>query len=270
MNYLKYNGEKLFEGKIPLLVFDNPEAAFKDMADKMVEEIIENNLAGKKTLFIVPLGPVGQYKYFVERVNSERISLKDTTFINMDEYLEDDKNLISEDDPLSFRRLMKEQCYNQISEDLIMPERQRLFPTLDNFDYLEEVIKKHGGVDSCFGGIGINGHLAFNEPPEPEERIGAEEFTKLSFRIQKISRETKLVNALNEFDGAYYLMPDYCITIGMKQILESRKIHLYCFRPWHRSVVRRALFGEVTSAFPVTFLQKHQDAKIAITKELQK
>lgn len=270
MNFLDYNGEMLFQGKIPLLVFEDAEAAFKDMADRMVDAIIENNQASKKTLFIVPVGPIGQYKYFVERVNAERVSLKDVTFISMDEYLDNDKNLIPESHPLSFRRIMKEKCYNLISEDLIMPEEQRLHPTPENGEYLEEVIRNHGGVDICFGGIGINGHIAFNEPLEAEEKLTEEEFTQLSFRIQKISRETKVINALNEFDGAYYLMPDYCVTIGMKQILESKKVFLYCFRPWHRSVVRRAIFGEVTSAFPVTFLQKHPDAKIAITKDIQK
>lgn len=65
---------------------------------------------------------------------------------------------------------MYELCYNKIDKDLIMPESQRIFPTLDNADYIDKVIEDHGGVDVCFGGIGITGHMAFNEPPEEDEK----------------------------------------------------------------------------------------------------
>lgn len=270
MNYLEYKGEQLFSGKIPLAVFENSEAAFRDMADCMVEAIKNNNREGKRTLFIVPLGPVGQYPYFAKRVNEEKISLKTVSFINMDDYLLDEKNVLPETHHLSFRRIMKEQCYDLIAEELLMPESQRIFPAPDNAKVIEAVIQDHGGVDICFGGIGINGHVAFNEPPEADEKITDAEFANLSVRVQKISRETKVVNSINDLDGAYYQMPDYAVTVGMKEILASKKVRLYCFRPWHRSVIRRALFGEVTKAFPVTFLQKHPDAKIAITKELYK
>ena len=101
------DSQTLLKGKIPVKVYENSETAFKAMAEMMVEEIVANNKAGKKTLFIVPVGPVGQYKYFVEMVNAQRISLKDVTFINMDEYMKDGVDLVDEDDPLSFRKFIK-------------------------------------------------------------------------------------------------------------------------------------------------------------------
>lgn len=268
MNYLKIKGEELLQGKIPIAVFPDRDAAFRDMAAAMIEEIEKNNREGRRTLLIVPVGPVGQYPHFVQRVNFERISLRNVTFINMDEYMLDERTMVPEDHPLSFRGFMNREVYGRIDPELVMPESQRIFPEPGNGERINEVIRSHGGVDVCFGGIGINGHVAFNEPLEAGEVLSCEEFAKSSVRVQRISRETKVVNALNDLDGAFYAMPDFAVTVGMKEILESRKVRLYCFRPWHRSVVRRALFDEVTPAFPVTFLQKHGDAKIGITREL--
>lgn len=265
MDYLDFHNEKLFEGKIPLAVFENAEKVFQDMANIMVDTIIQNNLAKKKTLFIVPVGPIGQYRFFVNRINREKISLKEVTFIAMDEYLDEKGELLNENHPLSFRKIIKENCYDLIDPELIMSERQRIFPTARNGKLIEEIIEKQG-VDICFGGVGINGHLAFNEP---QENMSVDVFRNLSIRVQKIAKETKVINSLNELEGAYYLVPDYAITLGMKQILKSHKIRIACFRPWHRSVIRRALFGDVSSQFPVTLLQEHPDALISISKELQ-
>ncbi len=265
---LHIKGEDIKKGKIPVDIYKDKEGAFSGMADMMVEAIKENNAKHKRTLFICPLGPIGQYKYFAKRVNEERISLKDVTFINMDEYMLDDKTICGTDYKLSFKKTMYELCYNKIDKDLIMPESQRIFPTLDNADYIDEVIKDHGGVDVCFGGIGITGHMAFNEPPEPGEKVDEEEFVKSRTRVVKISRETRVVNSFDDFDGAYPLVPEYAVTIGLKEILESKKVRLFCFRPWHKFVVRRAAFGECSIDFPASLLQKHPDARIGISEEL--
>ncbi len=265
-DFLKIKGNDITKGRIPIDIYKDKETTFKSMADLMVDTILENNKLGKKTLFIVPLGPVGQYKYFVERVNKERISLKDVTFINMDEYMDDETHLVSSSNPLSFKKIMYEICYNLIDKDLIMDESQRIFPNLENIETIDKVIKEHGGVDICFGGIGITGHIAFNDPPE--KGVSEEEFKNLGTRVVRITEATRVVNSMDDFDGAYYLMPEYAITIGFKEILSAKKIRLYCFRNWHRSVVRRASFLDKTVSYPVTLLQDHDDTRIGISEEL--
>lgn len=267
--FLKIKGEDLKKGKVPIDIFVDKETTFKEMANLMVDTIIENSKLNKRTLFIVPLGPIGQYKYFVERVNKERISLKNVTFINMDEYMIDDHTLISDKETLSFKNTMYRLCYNLIDKDLIMDESQRIFPNLENADYIDEVIANHGGVDICFGGIGITGHIAFNEPPCSKcSNMSKEEFINTRTRVIKIKEATRVVNSLDDFDGAYYLMPKYAITIGMKEILESKKVRLYCFRNWHKSVIKRASFGECSIDFPASLLQEHTDARIGISEEV--
>ena len=75
--YYHISEAQLGEGsKIPLVKMENSEAVFRKLADIMADCIVENNAAGHRTVFICPVGPVGQYPFFVERVNKERISLK--------------------------------------------------------------------------------------------------------------------------------------------------------------------------------------------------
>ena len=236
---------------------------FQSIAQEMADEIERKNKAGEKTVFICPVGPVGQYPYFVEMVNSKNIDLKNVWFINMDEYLTDEKKWIPKEHRLSFRGFMDRTVYSKIKPELVMPENQRVFPDPENVNYIPELIEKLGGVDIAFGGIGINGHVAFNEP---QDDLSGEEFLKLKTRVLDISKETRAVNSIGDLNGALDDMPHYCITIGIYEISHARKIRLGCFRDWHRSVVRHAAYGEPEAHFPVSLLQSHSDINIKFTE----
>lgn len=263
--YYTYTKEELLNkgAKLPVIVMEDNAAVFQSMAEEMTEEIKKNNAAGKKTVFICPVGPVGQYPYFVEMVNQEKISLKNVWFINMDEYLDDDKKWVPETHPLSFRGFMNRTVYSQIDPELVMPEEQRVFPDPENVEYIPQLIEKLGGVDICFGGIGINGHVAFNEA---DASLSNEEFLAQKTRVLDITKETRTANAIGDFNGALEDMPKYCVTIGIYEIAHARKIRLGCFRNWHRAVVRRTAYGEATSDFPVSLLTNHQDINLKITE----
>ncbi|HZJ87590.1 MAG TPA: glucosamine-6-phosphate isomerase [Sphaerochaeta sp.] len=252
------------EAKIPLIVHSDVEKAFAEMAQEMVDIIQANNAKGEQTLLIVPVGPVGQYPYFIDLVNTGRISLKDVWFISMDEYLNDDGTYIADTHRLSFRRQMQELVYDKIDEALIMDPRQRITPDPADLGAVERAIAQVGKVDGCFGGVGINGHLAFNEP----EDVSVEEFATRATRVQTISCETRTVNSIGALSGAICQMPSLCVTVGMHEILMAKKIRLVCFRDWHSAVVRRAALDEVTAAFPVSLLQEHPDASIAIPEAI--
>ncbi|MFT4104473.1 MAG: glucosamine-6-phosphate isomerase [Lacrimispora sp.] len=263
-NYYYYNKEELLKNpKIPLIVRENNEAVFKAMAEEMLAEIKENNMRGEKTVFICPVGPVGQYPYFIELVNKEKVSLKNVWFINMDEYLTDDRQWIPKEHRLSFRGFMDRMVYSKISEELVMPESQRIFPDPGNIAHIPELIEALGGVDICFGGIGINGHVAFNEA---SDELSPEEFLKLETRVLEIAKETRAVNSIGDLNGALADMPQYCITVGFREISKARKIRLGCFRDWHRAVVRHAAYGERSAHFPVSLLQDHENINIQLTE----
>lgn len=263
--YYGYTKEELLNNnpKLPVLVMEDNEAVFRSMAEEMAEEIKAHNEKGEKTVFICPVGPVGQYPFFVEKVNKERISLKNVWFINMDEYLDDEKKWVPETHPLSFRGFMNRVVYEKIDEELVMPKEQRIFPDPENLDYIPNLIEELGGVDICFGGIGINGHVAFNEA---DPSLSNEEFLAQKTRVLEITKETRTANAIGDFNGALEDMPHYCVTIGIYEIAHARKIRLGCFRNWHRAVVRRAAYGEATSDFPVSLLTGHGDINLKITE----
>lgn len=256
--YYSYPKERLTEGRIPVKCLGDSGEVFTELALEMVNCIEENNRKGEKTVFIVPVGPVGQYPIFVRLVKERQLSLKNTWFINMDEYLTDDRKYIDHESSLSFHGFMDRTVYYQLPEELNIPEEQRIFPDPDDPGRILRLIDELGKVDICFGGIGINGHLAFNEA----EEVSADEFATRETRVLPISRETRVANAIGDLNGAIDAMPKYAVTIGIREILMARKIRLGVFRPWHRSVLRQALFAEPSGHFPVTLIQNHPDAMI--------
>ena len=258
MSYYSAVREELLKGKIPVKLLGDSGEVFYELALEMVEAIEENNRKGERTVLIVPVGPVGQYPIFVRLVKERQLSLKDCVFINMDEYLTSDRKWIDPSDKLSFRGFMERNVYSKIPDALNVPENARLFPDPEDPGKIGQAIKALGKVDVAFGGIGINGHLAFNEA----EEVSAEEFATRETRIIKMSRETRTANAIGDLNGAIDAMPEYAVTVGMKEILSARKVRLGVFRPWHRSVIRQAIFSEPSGHFPVTLLQNHPDAMI--------
>ena len=262
--YYDYSREQLLRApKIPMEVMADKPTVFKAIAREMADFIKAKNDRGETTVFICPVGPIGQYPYFVDMVNSEGISLKNCWFINMDEYLDDDKQWIPMDHPLSFRGFMNRTVYTKIRPELNVPEDHRVFPDPNNLEYIPNLIEKLGGVDVCFGGIGINGHLAFNEADETKT---CEEFKALKTRVLPISPETRAANAIGDFGGRLEDMPRYCVTIGFNEIYNARRISLGVFRNWHRAVVRRAAYGERSAGFPAPLLQGKENVKIRLTE----
>ena len=260
--YYSYTAQELMENaKLPVRCMASSEEVFRALADEMISLIEKNNAEGKRTVVICPVGPVGHYPYFVEQVNEKRISLKNCWFFNMDEYLEDENTWVEAEHMLSFRGFMAKNVYSRIDPELVMPENQRIFPDPKAPQALTELLESMGGADLCIGGIGINGHLAFNEA---QSELSVEEFAALTTRVLKISPETRTANAIGDLGGAIEDMPVYAVTIGINEILSSKRIRLGVFRPWHRAVVRRAACGQVSADFPVSLTQLHTDAAILV------
>ena len=90
MDYFMLKKEDLAANShIPIVTLGDAGEVFYEMALDMINHIKANNEAGKETVFICPVGPVGQYPIFVRLVNEQKVSLKKVWFFNMDEYLTD-------------------------------------------------------------------------------------------------------------------------------------------------------------------------------------
>ena len=248
--------------EIVLDVCDTEQDLYWKMAIEVLETIEENNKRGERTLMVVPYGPLGPYSRLVYLVNKYRVSLKNCIFMNMDEYLTDDKKYIDKADPLSFRGGMERIFYNLIDPELNVLPENRYFPDPEDPEVLTRLIEREGKLDMAWGGVGINGHFAFNEPPEPGEACTNEEFLARKTRALAISRETKTINCFMNCGGDVNAIPKYCITVGMKEMFMAKKVRMCMPRDWNAGALRKVLHGEITAKVPCSLFQLHNDAML--------
>lgn len=230
------------------------------IAFEVIEVINNNNKNNEDTVMIVPYGPLGPYSRLVYLINKYRISLKRCCFINMDEYLTDDLNYIDYNDSLSFRGGMDRIFYNLIDDELNLLPENRHFPIPGKENKVLEIINKYQKLDMAWGGVGINGHFAFNEPPEPGEKVSNDEFMNRKTRVLKISRETRTINAFMNCSGDLDGIPENCITVGMKEIFMADRIRMCMPRGWNAGALRKILHGPITASVPCSLFQNHKDA----------
>lgn len=234
------------------------------LAEDMKSEILSANAEDRNATFIIPVGPVDQYPILADMLNTQRISCRNVVFIGMDEYLGDDGLWVPLEHPLSFRGYLNRKFFDLLDPAIAPPKDQRVFPHPRQPEAIPELIAHRGGVDVCFGGIGITGHIAFNEPPEPDERVSVEAFAALPTRVLPLTRETRTINSVT-VGGEISIIPRQAVTVGMREILGARRLRLYCNRPWQSSVVRRVLHGPITAACPASLMRTHPDARVTVT-----
>lgn len=260
--------EFLKNSRIPVRVMESEASMYEEISDIMVDTIVKNNAEGKSTFIICPVGPIAQYPLFVEKVNSRNISLKNVTFLNMDEYLTDDDKMISPESTLSFVGIMNKLVYSKIKPELVMPESQRLFPVPGKEADADALVEKLGGADCILTGVGINGHIAFNEPPAADEKITDEEFGNIGTRCLNTSMATIVNNGAHKVRGALDLMPRRCISLGMKQLLAAKMIKVYLYCDWQWGIMRKGALEPKSRFTPVSYLADHPNAEMVVTKEL--
>ncbi len=264
-DYRETTREDLLAGtKIPIEVLDSEDDIYHDIARVMLETIEECNERGKPAVLVVPVGPVFQYRRFVRLARMRRLDCSRAHLINMDEYMANERELIPETHPLSFRALMDRELYSRLEGVSAIPLKNRHFPQPGKEDEIQRLADGLGGIDMTIGGVGINGHIAFNEPPEEGEGMTVEAFASLPTRKLRLSRETLTINSVTALGGYIDGVPKWCITIGMREILSSRKIRLYLNREWQKGIVRKACLGPVTPLVPCSLLQQHHDARLTI------
>jgi glucosamine-6-phosphate deaminase len=264
-SYLDVPPERLGEGTpVKVRVLGDMASIARDMAQAMLDSLRDAASGGRAATLIVPVGPVDQFPVLAERVNAERVDLRDVCLINMDEYLTDDDRPIDPSHPLSFRGFMDRLFYDRLDPSLAPRIENRVFPDPREPQAIQQLIDRRGGVDVCFGGIGINGHIAFNEPPEPGVEVANDAFARLPTRVLTLTRETRTINSVT-VGGEIAVIPRRAVTVGMKECLGARKLRFYCNRPWQSAVVRRVLHGPITSACPASLLRTHADAMVTVT-----
>jgi glucosamine-6-phosphate deaminase len=238
-----------------LVVTETLDGLYGYLADEMVGAFRAAAAKKDPTAFIMPVGPTQPYALMAEKVNALRIDLKRCWFFFMDEYCDDDDRLIPIDHPLSFRGQIERLFFKLVDKDLLMPRTQIVFPAPDNLARLPAMIADKGGIEVCYGGIGIHGHIAFNEP-EP----GVKDSDP---RILTINDFTRTVDCTRHGLGGNLInFPRRAITLGMKQCLGARRLLLMTRNEhkgmdWANTVLRLSVLGAPGDDYPVTHIRGH-------------
>jgi glucosamine-6-phosphate deaminase len=244
-----------------LVVKQQLEELYDFTAEYMVSEFRASMTRGGPVAFIMPVGPVEPYPRMAQKINRDRIDLKNCWLFFMDEYCDDDDRPIAETHPLSFRRQSRALFLDLIDKDLLMPESQVVFPSPENLERLPAMMESVGGIEVCYGGLGIHGHVAFNEPA-----VGVKDSNP---RIVNLNDFTRTIDATRSRVGGNLInFPHRAITLGFRQILGARKVFLmsrnaHPVMDWANTVLRLAVLGNPGDDYPVTHLRGHRNYLIA-------
>lgn len=267
--YLRITPEELTQAsKTPLTILPELDAFYEHFARSIADEIKGNNELGRTTRLILPVGPVGQYPVLARICNRERIPWKNVYVFNMDEYCDWQGRAIPPEHPLSFKGFMQN-FIGQLDSELRLPEEQLHFPDPLNLDQISQAIRGVGGIDTCYGGVGYHGHIAFNEPPISRwYKLTPDQFRSSLTRIVPLAPETIVMNSIRATGGNPAELPPMAVTLGMADILAASRIRLYCQGgSWQRTVLRIALMSDEDVDYPVTLLQGHPDYAIFTTQD---
>ena len=249
-----------------ITVVPDTKALNRLVAKEFADLLEASDKRGEMLTVICPVGPL-DYGVFVDELKRRNLSCRNLRTINMDEYLDEEGNLISIHHPLSFRRFMRETFFDRLEpEQRPLPENI-LFPDPHHPEYITELIDAIGGADICWAGFGITGHVAFNDPPamlgEPDD---LESFRACKTRTLTISPMSTAQMLMGGTNGNADILPPRAVTIGMYEMLKSKRFHLTFMRNWHAGLWRRALLGPVTQTFPGSLLQHHPALSITMTE----
>jgi glucosamine-6-phosphate deaminase len=250
--------------KLRFRLLEDRDRLIEDFARSIADEIRTRNQQNLPTRLILPVGPVAQYPRLVAICNREEISWKNVFTFNMDEFLDWQGRPIAVSHPLSFEGYMRRELFEKLDPTLRIPDSNVFFPHPFRIDEISEAIERVGGIDCCYGGIGYHGHVAFNEPPISRwSSVSIAAYRDSSTRVVMLGDDSIVVQSIHSSGGDSSAIPPMAVTLGMRDILASRKIRLYCAAgERHRAIFRISVAGEQTVFYPSTLVQGHPDAEV--------
>lgn len=192
--------------------------------------------------------PVGAYKKLIEKNANGEIDFSAVTSVNLDEYV----GLDGTHDQ-SYRYFMNDNLFNHINID-----KSKTFVPSGCADDLkaegeayDKMIKDLGGIDLQLLGIGLDGHIGFNEPDEF--------FTAAT---HEVVLDESTIEANARFFASKDDVPKTAITMGMMSIMQAKKVLLIANGAAKKEIVDKAFFGPITPMVPASILQLHPDLTV--------
>jgi len=246
-----------------LIIEKDYDALSKWAAEYVIKRINEFNPTPEHRFVLgLPTGssPIGMYKELVKACKEGRVSFKNVVTFNMDEYCG-----LPESHPESYHSFMANNLFNHI--DCPKENIHILNGNAENLDEecarYEELIRQAGGVDLFLGGIGPDGHIAFNEP-----------CSSLSSRtrIKTLTSDTIIANS-RFFDNDVNKVPKNALTVGVGTVLDAREVLILVNGHNKARALQAAVEGPVTQMWTISALQLHKHGIIvcdeAATDELK-
>lgn len=230
-----------------LIIQPNYDLLSKWAANYVVAKINAAKPTAEKPFVLgLPTGssPMGMYKQLIEHYQQKRVSFKHVVTFNMDEYVG-----LSKDHPQSYHSFMWDNFFSHIDIDkanvnILNGMAQDLEAECAAY---EAEMKAAGGVDLFLGGIGPDGHIAFNEP-------GSSLSSRT--RVKTLTQDTIIANS-RFFDNDVNKVPKTSVTVGVGTILDAKEVLIMVNGHNKARALAQAVEGSINQMWTITALQLH-------------
>ncbi len=240
-----------------VIIRDNYEECATYVAQHITQKIV-NSASKKDAPFVLglPTGstPIGVYKLLIEKYKEHALSFEHVVTFNMDEYVGLDAV-----HPQSYHHFMMENlfCHIDIPRENINILDGMASDLSQECTLYEQKIKAYGQIDLFFGGVGNDGHIAFNEPG-----------TSLASRthIQTLTLDTIRVNS-RFFECDESKVPTKALTVGIGTIMDAKEVLIMACGRAKAQAVAYAIEGGISQMWTISALQMHPNAILVCDDE---
>ncbi|HAE22474.1 MAG TPA: glucosamine-6-phosphate deaminase [Spirochaetaceae bacterium] len=220
--------------------------AVSDWAANYVARRVIGADAGRNFTLGLPTGssPLGMYSRLAALHKAGKLSFSRVSSFNMDEYVD-----LPEDHPQSYHSFMRERLFSHVDikpENVHIPDGNAPDPVLACENY-ERAIEAAGGIDLFVGGVGTDGHIAFNEPGSS---------LNSRTRVKTLTMDTKLANS-RFFGGDPAAVPPTALTVGVGTIMAAREVLIIVSGRNKARALRHAIEEGVNHLWTFSCLQLH-------------
>lgn len=197
--------------------------------------------------------PIGTYDQLIEWYKKGDLDFSEVTTINLDEY----KGLSPENDQ-SYRYFMNTHLFDHVNIDKsrtyvpngLEPDSEKACSEYN------DIIHRYGGIDLQLLGLGNNGHIGFNEPSNTFEK-----------ETHCVALTQSTIDANARFFASMDEVPKEAYTMGIKTIMQAKKVVVVVNGSKKADIVKKAFFGPITPEVPASILQLHKDVIIVGDEE---
>ncbi|AKX34553.1 glucosamine-6-phosphate deaminase [Spiroplasma litorale] len=196
--------------------------------------------------------PISTYRYLIKKTKEENIDWSNITTFNLDEYMG-----LGPDHSKSYRYFMNEELFDHVNinkSNTFVPDGHT--KTQSDAEKYDDLIQSKGGIDLQVLGLGVNGHIGFNEPGTSFESITS---------IVDLTNET--IEANSRFFKNKDEVPKKAISMGLKSIMNAKKILLMAYGKSKAEAIKNLVNTKPTTDWPCTILQNHADVTLIIDEE---